>query len=111
MDKELEEKIKSLKSDGKKKKGCTSCKKKKTITELSPVIQDEDYIPYIPTVEDIKLAYIELGNKDQNKHEFINKVYKFIFDEDFNFGCTSCTNVQVRKFKNYINDELKLNVL
>jgi len=109
MNKELEDKIKSLKSDGKKTKGCKSCKKKEPITELKPLV--EDYIPFIPTPEDIKLAYIELGNRDNNKHEFINKVYQFLFNEDFNFGCTSCMNVQVRKLKNYINEELKLNVL
>jgi hypothetical protein len=111
MNKELKELLESKKSDGKKKKGCTSCKKKQPITELPQVIEDEDYIPFIPSTEDIKLAYIELGNKDQNKKEFINKVYSFLFNEDFNFGCTSCMNVQVRKLKNYINDELKLNVL
>ena len=101
--------LESKKSDGKTKKGCKSCKKKEPITELQPIV--EDYIPYIPTPDDIRLAYIELGNRDNNKHEFINKVYQFLFNEDFNFGCTSCMNVQVRKLKNYINDELKLNVL
>ncbi len=111
MNKELEDKIKSLKSDGKVKKGCKSCKKKQPITELQPVIEDDVLIPFIPTPDDIRLAYIELGNRDNNKHEFINKVYQFLFNEDFNFGCTSCMNVQVRKLKNYINDELKLNVL
>jgi hypothetical protein len=109
MNKELKDLIESKKSDGKVKKGCTSCKKKKPITELKPLV--EDYIPFIPTADEIRLAYIELGNRDNSKHEFINKVYQFLFNEDFNFGCTSCMNVQVRKLKNYINDELKLNVL
>ena len=109
MDKELEDKIKSLKSDGKKIKGpCKSCKKKKPITELPQIIEDE---VFIPTPEDIKLAYIELGNRDQNKKEFINKVYQYVFDEPFDFGCTACMNVQVRKLKNYINEVLKLNVI
>jgi len=111
MNKELKELLESKKSDGKTKKGCKSCKKKQPIKELPQVIEDEDYIPFIPSKEDIKLAYIELGNRDKNKQEFINKVYQFLFNEDFNFGCTSCMNVQVRKLKNYINDELKLNVL
>lgn len=111
MNKELEDKIKSLKSDGKKTKGCKSCKKKKPITELPQLIEDEVLIPFIPTPEDIRLAYIELGNRDQNKKEFINKVYQFVFDEPFDFGCTACMNVQVRKLKNYINEVLKLNVI
>lgn len=107
MDKELQNKLDGLKSDGKKKRGCTSCKKKKPITELPDPIEID---MYIPSTEDIKLAYLELGNKEQNKKEFINKVYQFLFDEDFNFGCTSCVNVQARKLKNYINEVLKLNV-
>lgn len=113
MEKELKEKLEGLKADisTKKPKGCKSCKKKKPVTELPPIIEDEDYIPYIPTAEEIRLAYIELGNKDNNKKEFINKVYQFVFDETFDFGCTSCMNIQVRKLKNYITDVLKLNVL
>jgi hypothetical protein len=112
MDKELEEKIKSLKSDGKKKKGpCKSCKKKQPVTELPQVIEieeQEDF--YTPTKEDIVLAYVELGNRDLSKRTFINKVYKFIFDEDFDFGCEGCTNVQTRKLKNFINETLKVPV-
>jgi hypothetical protein len=109
MDSELKDKLQSLKSDGKKSKGCTACKKKKEpVTELPDPIEID---VYIPSPEEIRLAYIELGNKDQNKKELINKVFQFLYDEDFNFGCTSCMNVQVRKLKNYINEVLKLNVL
>ena len=108
MDNELKDKLQSLKSDGKKTKGCKSCKKKAPVTELPDPIEID---VFIPSPEDIRLAYIELGNRNQDKKEFINKVYNFLFDEDFNFGCTSCMNVQVRKLKNYINDVLKLNVI
>ena len=111
MNKELKEKLEGLKSDGKKTKGCKSCKEKKPVTELPPVIEDEDFIPFIPTPGDIRLAYIELGNRDHSKREFIGKVYQFVFNEEFNFGCTSCMNVQVRKLKNYITEVLKINVL
>ena len=108
MDKELKELLESKKSDGKIKKGCKSCKKKAPVTELPDPIEIDIYIP---SPDEIRLAYIELGNKDQDKREFINKVYQFLFDEDFNFGCASCVNVQARKLKNYINDVLKLNVI
>lgn len=113
MEKELKAKIEGLKLEttGKKPKGCKSCKKKKPINELPPVIEEDEFIPFIPTPEDIRLAYIELGNKDKDKKEFINKVYQFVFDENFDFGCTACMNVQVRKLKHYITDVLKLNVL
>ena len=84
----------------KKKKGCTSCKKKKEeVTKLEPLIEEE---LFIPTQEDIKLAYAELtsllGVKDDKK-EFINKVYQFLFNEDFEWACRSCVNNQARRFR------------
>lgn len=88
-----------------KKKGCTSCKKKALMTELPPVIEIEEI--YIPTVEEIKLAYVELGNKNLEPHkEQINKVYKALFNEEFDFGCKTCVNAQARKLKEFIKREL-----
>lgn len=100
MDKELMDKIKSLKVDTPvKKKRCTECKKKKeVVTKLPDPIEDL----YIATREDVMLAYTELGNKGNDKHQFINKVYSSIFNENFDFTCESCVNRQGRKFKNYI---------
>lgn len=88
-----------------KRKGCTSCKKKALITELPPVIEIEPI--YQPTVEEIKLAYIELGNKNIEPHkEQINKVYQSLFNEDFDFGCKTCVNAQARKLREYIKRQL-----
>jgi hypothetical protein len=108
MENELKEKLKSLKSDGKKKKGCTSCKKKKEPLTFLPELVDEEM--FIPSPEDIRLAYIELGNRVLDKKDFINKVYNFLFNEDFNFGCRSCVNGQSRRLKNYIIEVLKMKV-
>ena len=109
MDKELKKKIESKKSDGKKKGGCSSCKKKAaTPIELPDPIDIEDF--YIPTREEIHLAYVELGNRVQDKREFINKVYSSLFGEDFNFGCGGCASSQAQKLKNYINEVLKIPV-
>jgi hypothetical protein len=105
MNKELEEKIKSSKATGKKKKGCTSCKKKAATPIVLPELVEEEL--YIPTPEDIRLAYLELGNRVENKREFINKIYNFLFNEDFNFDCRSCVNGQARRLKNYIETNLK----
>ena len=107
MEQELKEKLESLKSDGRKKKGCTTCKKKKEPIVLPELIEED---MFIPTPDEIRLAYIELGNRVQNKKEYINKVYNFLFNEDFNFGCKSCVNGQARRLKNYIIDVLKLKV-
>ena len=106
MEDELKNKLQSLKSDGKKKKGCKSCKKKAATPITLPDIIEEEEI-YMPSVEDIQLAYLELGNRVANKQEFINKVYKALFDEEFNFGCRTCVNGQARRLKNYIIEVLK----
>ena len=108
MNKELKEKIESSKATGKKKKGCSSCKKKATTPIALPEIIEEEL--YIPTPEEIRLAYVELGNRVLDKREFINKVYNFLFNEDFNFDCRSCVNGQARKLKNYIDANLKIQV-
>ena len=110
MEKELKEKLESLKADGKKKKGCTSCKKKKEVLTTLPEIEEIEPF-YIPTREEIQLAYVELGNRDRNKVKpLISKVYKALFDEEFNFGCASCVNGQARRLKNYIIEVLKIPV-
>ncbi len=105
MNKELKEKIESSKATGKKKKGCTTCKKKAPIEKLPELVEIE---VYIPTPDEIRLAYIELGNKVDDKREQINKIYNFLFNEDFNFKCKACVNSQARKLKNYIVNNLKM---
>ena len=99
MDKELKELLESKKSDGKTKKGCASCKKKKHEVKLEPVVNEE---MYVPTEADIKLAFAELtsllGVKDDKK-EFIGKIYKYIFNEEFDWDCKTCVNSQARRFR------------
>jgi hypothetical protein len=102
MEKELQDRIESSKSDGKRKKGCTSCKQKKHEVILEPVKEEE---VWIPTQEEIKLAYAELtsyGGVKQDKKEFINKIYKYIFNEGFDWNCRDCVNNQARRFRIYM---------
>jgi len=81
---------------------CTSCKKRKPVTQLPPVVED---VMYIPTKDEIRLAYAEfssiLGVKEDKK-ELVNKVYKFLFNEDLNYNCRGCGNSQARRFHNYM---------
>lgn len=89
----------------KKSGGCTSCKKKALMTELPPAVEIEEF--YVPTPEEIKLAYVELGSKNIEPHkEQINKVYSYLFNENFDFGCKTCVNAQARKLREYIKREL-----
>jgi hypothetical protein len=110
MEKDLTEKLESLKVDAPvKKKKCTDCKKKKAvITELPPLIEEDTFIP---SQSDILLAYVEINNKDdKSKRVFVNKVYRFLFNEDFDFNCQGCVNVQARRLKNYLNEKLNIKV-
>ena len=86
--------------------GCSTCKKKKPITKLDPVI--EETITFGP--EQIKVAYDLLGGIKSEEKPFVNDVYKSIFNENFDWGCKTCVNAQARKLKNYIDNELKLKV-
>lgn len=104
MEKELTRleklKLNAIENPSKKKKGCSECKKKKVeVTKLEPVM--EEYM-FIPTQEDIKVAYAELTSilgVNEDKKEFIQKVYQFLFNESFDWNCTSCINKQARRFR------------
>ena len=96
----------SIENPSKKKRGCTSCKKKKdVIVDKLPLPFELEEELFIPTQEDIKVAYSELtsilGVKDDKK-DFINKVYQFLFNEPFDWGCTTCVNKQARRFRIYL---------
>jgi hypothetical protein len=57
---------------------------------------------FIPTQDDIKVAYAELTSiigVKEDKKEFIGKVFQFLFNETFDWGCRSCTNKQARRFR------------
>lgn len=108
MDKELDRleklKLNSIENPGKKKKGCSDCKKKKVeVTKLEPIVQEEDM--WIPTQEEIKVAYAELTSilgVKEDKKEFIQKVYTFLFNEPFDWGCKTCVNNQARRFRIFL---------
>lgn len=87
-----------------KKKPCQTCKKKKVVTKLEPVI--EETITF--TDEQVKLAYQLLGGIKDDERPFVNEVYKSIFNEAFDWGCNACVNTQARKLKAYIEDNLKI---
>jgi hypothetical protein len=79
--------------------GCTSCKKKKVVTKLEPVM--EETISF--TDEQVKLAYDLLSGVKDDERPFVNEVYKSIFNEAFDWGCKACVNTQARKLKAYID--------
>jgi hypothetical protein len=98
----------SIENHGKQKRGCKSCKKpKEVVVENVPLPFELEPEIYIPTVEDIKLAYAELtsfGGVPEDKKEFIKKVYRALFGEEFIFNCGGCGKSQARKFTNHLNN-------
>jgi hypothetical protein len=98
-------KLNSIENPGKKKRGCSSCKKPKEVVEKLPLPFELEEEIFIPTSSDIKLAYAELTSLlgvKEDKKEFISKVFKFLFNEDFDWGCRSCVNKQARRFRIYV---------
>lgn len=94
-----------------KKKPCKTCKKPKEI-DLEP-LQMEVILPTVYPINEIKLAYAELtsyGGVKEDKKDFIQDVYQSIFNEPFDFSCSSCVSKQARKFHRYITNELKIKV-
>ena len=85
---------------------CETCKKKKVVKKLEPVI--EETILFTP--EQVKLAYDLLSGIKIEEKPFVNSVYKSIFNEDFDWNCKVCVNTQARKLKSHIENVLKLKV-
>lgn len=102
-------KLNSIENPGKQKKGCKNCKKpKEVVVEKLPL----PYVlePYIPDLEDIKRAYVMLGNPKDTQKLFINQVYQSLFNEEFDFNCPSCVHTQTRILQNYLKNELKIKI-
>lgn len=91
---------------------CSKCgKKPKEVKKLDELIVDVD-VPVYSEI-DIQFAYHELTNmKGVNPEykDFISNVYEYIFKEKFDWECGSCVSTQVRKFHNYMINELKIKV-
>lgn len=89
------------------KGGCKSCKKKKDqVTEVTLPIPFEP--EYIPSLSDLKLAYLEMNNMrgiDNHAKPLINKVFLSLYNEPFDFDCRSCISKQVIKFYHYLKDK------
>ena len=98
----------SIENPGKQKRGCKTCKKpKEIVVEKAPLPFELEPEIYIPTIEDIKLAYAELtsqGGVREDKKDFIQKVYQALFNEEFIFNCGGCGKGQARKFTNHLNN-------
>jgi len=103
---ELEQKIHQAKMEAianpQKSKRCSSCKKKPVVNKLPEVEQIS-----LLTNEEIELAYANLTTMGPVREEDkpnIQFVYQTLFNEPFDFNCTSCVSVQARKWTNYMKE-------
>jgi hypothetical protein len=90
--------------------GCKNCKKKPPVTELPPVVEEQ---VWVPTKDEIVLAYAELSNMkgvSHDKRAMINKVFNYLFDDTIDFDCGGCITNQGMRFHNYMKYTLKENV-
>lgn len=99
----------SIENPGKQKRTkCTTCKKpKEVVVEKLPLPFELEEEIYIPTKDDIVLAYAELtshGGVKEDKKELIQKVYQALFNEEFIFNCGGCGKGQARKFTNHLKN-------
>lgn len=97
-------------------KNCRSCKKGKEVTQLEEVIVPEELSlienDIIPSIEDVKIAYANLSAKQltQSQKDQINKVFLYLFKEEFDFNCNPCGNVQARRLQFHITNILNIQV-
>jgi hypothetical protein len=97
-------------------KGCKTCKKGKEVTELEEVIIPEEVIlienDTKPSIEELKNAYADLSAKEltENQKRVINKVFLYLFKEEFDFACSPCGNIQARKLKFHLTNILNIKV-
>jgi hypothetical protein len=105
----LEElKAEAVANPPKKKKGCSDCKKK--AKEVKQVVLPDPFegVIYVPSVSDIRKAYLLLNNTrgiNPMDKPFINKVYVALFNEEFDFNCSTCVSRQSMKYYNYCKDK------
>ena len=107
------ERLEQLKGDAianppkKVKGGCKSCKKKKE--EVKEVVLPPIEVPeYYPSVLDITSAYVSIINLkgiSQKDKPLVSKVYKALFNEEFDYECISCMSKQAIKFYNYCKEK------
>jgi hypothetical protein len=112
MDTELERleqlKKEAIENPGKplKKKPCNSCKNREVNAKELTIIPTEEL--YIPTVEEITKAYVMLGNPKDEEKPFIKKVYRALFNDEFDFTCNTCVHKQTSILKYYMRDTLNI---
>lgn len=97
-------------------KRCTTCKKGKEVTQLEEVITPEEIIlienDTKPSIEELKIAYADLSAKEitDDMKRVINKVFQYLFKEDFDFTCGPCGNIQARKLHFHLTSILNIKV-
>jgi hypothetical protein len=89
-----------------KKEGCESCKEK--VTKVTHIFNKNDI--FYPTPEEVYYAFNQLRDRLGGDKEFVSKVYRALFNEEFNYNCGNCKNMQSARLRQYIVDVLKITI-
>ena len=104
MDRLEQLKKEAIENPPKKVKGCTSCKKKKVVEVKGNTELPVELIEYIPTIDEVKQAYVMLGNPKQEEKVFIEKVFYGLYKDQFDWNCPSCVHKHTQIIMNYLKD-------
>lgn len=94
----------------KKKKGCTSCKKKKEpVKQLPDLTIIEEITPF--TDADLIEAYNLMNGSIKGQDlEKVKAIYKYIFNEDMDITCGACGGRYYNRFKHHLKNVMKLDI-
>ena len=81
-----------------KKKECTSCKKKPEVTELPPI-----EIEPLVSEEEVKFLFTEMSSRSYSDELYnqLNIIYSMLFQEPLD-RCSGCSRRQYRKVQHYV---------
>jgi hypothetical protein len=93
----------SIENPGKKKRGCSNCKKPKEVVVDNLPLPFELEL-FVPSIDEVKQAYVMLGSPKEEEKVFIDKVFFGLFNETFDWNCPTCVHRHTQIIKNYLKD-------
>lgn len=103
MDRLEKLKLNSIENPGKKKRGCSNCKKPKEVVVDNLPLPFELEL-FVPSIDEVKQAYVMLGSPKEEEKVFIDNVFFGLFNEKFDWNCPTCVHRHTQIIKNYLKD-------
>lgn len=94
----------------KKKKGCTTCKKKKQEIKELPKFELVETISPFTDADLIEVYNLMNGSIKGQDLEKVRAVFKYIFNEDIDLTCGACGQRYYNKYRYHLKSVLKLDI-